>query len=118
LKKTNDIFTPEGAKTRDKPTTELNKFDVPSYYSYSSPFNEHLCKTLAKPILNALAERKQNLKGFTKELNKSGHNFSYSSLTNTLRGKNPYVKNFSYFAILYYHLDLPFPSLEYLNSFD
>lgn len=118
MEKTADILSLGKAKMRDKPTIELKQFIVPDYYSYSAPFNEHLCKTLAKPILSALAERKKNLKEFTNELNKSGHNFSYSSLTNTLRGKNPYVKNFSYFAILYYHLNLPFPSLEYLNSFD
>jgi len=47
-----------------------------------------------------------------------GLNYNYAGFCNAVRGNNPYIKSFSYFSRIYEYLGLPFPSLEYLNSFD
>jgi hypothetical protein len=88
------------------------------YYEYRDKFAREASIILSKPILNALQARKQSLASFAKELNQNGYKYSYTSLANAVRGNNKYVKNFNYFALLYYYLNLPFPSLQYLSSFD
>ena len=55
---------------------------------------------------------------FINELNNAGFKYNYSGFTAAVRGKNPYIKNFTYFSKIYQYLGLPFPSLDYLNSFD
>ena len=118
MKKSADIISPKRAKMRDKlPTTIKNRSSV-DYYEYRDTFNKFTCKTLSKPILIALQERKMSLASLCRHLQEDGYNYNYASLCNAFNGKNKFISNFNYFAFLYYYLDLPFPSLEYLNSFD
>ncbi len=118
MEKTNDILTPEGAKTRDKLPLFKNTNVSESNYIYCNGFTSQLSITLFKPILKAIEERKQSKSSFIKEINSNGLNYSYSGFVSTSKGKNPFIKNFGYFIKLYEYLNLPFPSLEYLNSFD
>lgn len=118
LKKSADIFVPEGTKMRDK-LPLLKKTNVSeSNYTYCNGFTSQLSITLFKPILKAIEERNQSKLSFIKEINSNGLNYSYSGFVSTAKGKNPFIKNFGYFIKLYEYLNLPFPSLEYLNSFD
>jgi hypothetical protein len=89
-----------------------------AYYEYRDKFNAVLCIILARPILTHLKENKVSVMSFIKELNELGLNYNYAGFCNAVRGNNPYIKSFSYFSRIYEYLELPFPSLEYLNSFD
>jgi hypothetical protein len=118
LKKTDDILTPEGAKTRGNNLVTPLKIPRCEYYQYKDTFNASLCIILAKPILNELKSRKLSINKFIEQLNNDGFKYYYSGFTSAVRGKNPFIQNFTYFSKLYNYLNLPFPSLEYLNSFD
>jgi len=87
-------------------------------YTYCDEFTSQLSLMLFKPILAALKERKQSKQSFVKEINLKGLKYTYAGFNNTARGKNPFVKNLGYFIKLYEYLQLPFPSIEYLSSFD
>lgn len=87
-------------------------------YTYCSEFTAQLSIILFKPILAELKQRKQSKRAFIDEINLNGLKYTYAGFNNTARGKNPFVKNLGYFIKLYEYLDLPYPSLEYLSSFD
>jgi hypothetical protein len=88
------------------------------HYAYLDAYNKHLCLMIGKPIINELSKRKQSKMGFINELNKAGLNYTYMGFNMALKGLNNYAVNFNYFGKIYEYLELPFPSLEYLNSFD
>ena len=92
---------------------------IPSnfYYQYRDEFSAILCIILAKPILAELKNRNQSLMSFVRELNDNGYGYNYTGFANAVKGKNPYVKSFSYFSKMYQYLSLPYPTMDYLNSF-
>jgi hypothetical protein len=108
----------KSVKKGDKLPSAKSSHPWPRNYVFMQRFSSEVCKILSKPILNALKERKQTKQAFINEINLKGFNYSYSGFINVLKGENIYINNFGYFSRLYEYLDLPFPSLEYLNSFD
>lgn len=96
----------------------LNLESIPKIdYSYKEKYNEAICILLSKPILEELKRRNIKRAEFIRRLNADGLNYTYRGLVQVIKGRNPYVTNFSYFSRLYEYLELPFPSIDYLSSF-
>ena len=104
-------------KSYKAPNINSKKVDK-SNYVYHDIFIEHISIMLFKPILSALKERKQSKQSFINEMNESGLKYTYYGFIQSARGKNKYCRNYNYISRIYEYLELPFPSLEYLNKFD
>ena len=87
-------------------------------YIYANGFTSQLSIMLCKPILSAIRERYPSKQAFIREINSKGLKYTYSGFNSTAQGRNPFIKNIGYFIKLYEYLQLPFPSIEYLSSFD
>jgi len=86
-------------------------------YAYIDNWSSQLSIVLGKPIKAECKRRGISLMQLHRELIANGYKYNYTSLVNALRGVNPYVINFNYFSRIYEYLSLPYPTMDYLNSF-
>lgn len=98
--------------------SRINSVNSPDFdYTYTNEFIGQLCIVLFRPILAELKNRNQSKLSFIRELNANGLNYTYEGFRSAEKGRNPFIKNIAYFSKLYEHLQLPFPTIDYLNSF-
>ena len=82
-------------------------------YPYTK-FNISFGNILAAPIKVTLFDRKMTVKALFMALEKNGIKLNYEGLRSALKGRNPYVISIDYYSKIYFCLNLPEPSAEYL----
>ena len=84
---------------------------------YIYPYTKHnilFGRILIAPIKVALFDRKMTINALVLLLKTNGIKLNYEGLKTAMRGTNPYIKSIDYYSKIYFCLNLPEPSAEYL----